>query len=51
MGKLIKGNIPDTKAAAKIIIKDWIRGKIPYYTLPPEEEQDRKTDLVKKLTD
>ena len=31
-GKLIKGGIPDTKAAAKIVLRDWNNGKIPYYT-------------------
>lgn len=28
LGKIKKGNIPDTETAARIIIKDWQRGKI-----------------------
>lgn len=31
-GKLIKGGIPDINAAAKIVLRDWNNGKIPYYT-------------------
>lgn len=35
-GKLGKGGIPDRHAAARIILQDWNRGKIPYYTAPPD---------------
>jgi len=49
MGKLCKGNNPDTNAVAKIVIKDWIRGKIPYFTLPPDEGEDERNKLSKKL--
>jgi nuclear GTP-binding protein len=31
-GKLSKGGIPDVNAAAKIVLRDWNNGKIPYYT-------------------
>ena len=31
-GKLSKGGVPDTNAAAKIVLHDWNNGKIPYYT-------------------
>ncbi len=37
-GKLLKGGEPDVKTAAKMMIHDWIRGRIPYYNLPPEDE-------------
>jgi len=43
MGKLIKGNRPDLNAAAKIVIQDWQRGRIPFFTLPPEEEAKDKS--------
>ncbi|KAL7061645.1 hypothetical protein AAHC03_0490 [Spirometra sp. Aus1] len=36
MGKLKKGGVPDSKGAARIIISDWITGKLSHYTLPPE---------------
>ena len=35
-GKLKKGGIPDTYAAAKQILNDWNIGKIKYYTCPPD---------------
>lgn len=35
-GKLKKGGIPDTYAAAKQILNDWNVGKIKYYTCPPD---------------
>ncbi len=51
MGKLIKGGIPDTKAAAKIVLRDWNNGKIPYFTpvkgtqvLPGSDEEDMEQE-------
>lgn len=35
-GKLKKGGIADTYAAAKQILNDWNVGKIKYYTCPPD---------------
>ncbi|CAF3569132.1 unnamed protein product [Rotaria socialis] len=32
-GKLLKGGIPDVSTTAKMILCDWQRGRIPYYTL------------------
>jgi len=34
-GKLMKGGIPNVHQAAKIVLKDWTGGKIPFYTEPP----------------
>jgi nuclear GTP-binding protein len=34
-GKLLKGGEPDQEAAAKMVLNDWIRGKIPYFVAPP----------------
>eukprot|EP00878_Enallax_costatus_P006471 GHUV01006783.1.p1 GENE.GHUV01006783.1~~GHUV01006783.1.p1 ORF type:complete len:632 (+),score=243.18 GHUV01006783.1:348-2243(+) len=34
-GKLLKGGDPDLNTAARIVLYDWQRGKIPFYTLPP----------------
>ena len=36
-GRLLSGGTPDTYEAAKIIIRDWQRGRIKYYCLPPAE--------------
>uniref|UniRef100_A0A069DVQ0 Guanine nucleotide-binding protein-like 3 homolog n=1 Tax=Panstrongylus megistus TaxID=65343 RepID=A0A069DVQ0_9HEMI len=35
-GKYKKGGVIDTAAAARGLIDDWNRGKIRYYTVPPE---------------
>ncbi|KAK7182201.1 NGP1NT domain-containing protein [Paraphaeosphaeria sporulosa] len=35
MGRLLKGGEPDLDAVARIVLNDWIRGKIPWFTPPP----------------
>jgi len=37
-GKLGKGGEPDLNTAAKMVLHDWQRGKIPFFTLPPDYE-------------
>ncbi|KAK8795539.1 hypothetical protein WA158_000196 [Blastocystis sp. Blastoise] len=37
-GKLAKGGIPDKLTACRCILYDWNTGKIPFYTLPPQED-------------
>ncbi|XP_031284110.1 nuclear/nucleolar GTPase 2 [Pistacia vera] len=41
-GKLLKGGEPDVMTAAKMILHDWQRGKIPFFVPPPR--QDESTD-------
>ena len=55
MGKLKKGNQPDGHAASKIVLFDWQKGRIPFYTLPPKDgegnvgkEPAKKSDEEKK---
>lgn len=43
-GKLLKGGEPDVKTAAKMLIYDWQKGKIPYYMEPPEGEYEKDLD-------
>lgn len=38
-GKLIKGGEADLGSVAKMVLNDWLRGKIPYYTPPPEGDK------------
>jgi len=40
MGKLLKGGEPDQESIAKIMLNDWIRGKIPYFAMPPDKTAD-----------
>lgn len=35
MGKLLKGGDADLDTCAKMVINDWVRGKIPFYVEPP----------------
>ncbi|KAF2751897.1 NGP1NT-domain-containing protein [Sporormia fimetaria CBS 119925] len=37
-GRLLKGGEPDLDGCAKIVLNDWIRGKIPWFTPPPFTE-------------
>lgn len=37
-GRYKKGGIPDVRLSAKMLIDDWNRGKIRYYTMPPEDD-------------
>lgn len=39
-GKLLKGGDPDLNIAARMVLFDWQRGKIPYFTLPPDYKED-----------
>jgi nuclear GTP-binding protein len=36
-GKLLKKGEPDVVAVSKMVLNDWIRGKIPFFTAPPED--------------
>jgi nuclear GTP-binding protein len=40
MGRLLKGGEPDLDAVARIVLNDWIRGKIPWFTPPPMLDGD-----------
>ncbi|CDR99370.1 hypothetical protein, partial [Sporisorium scitamineum] len=44
MGKLLKGGEPDLETVAKMVLNDWIRGKIPFFVAPasPEDAKDGK---------
>ncbi|CAE7238721.1 Gnl2 [Symbiodinium sp. CCMP2592] len=39
MGKLVKGGEADIDTAARIVLYDWQRGRIPYFTAPPNENE------------
>ncbi|VFR01612.1 unnamed protein product [Cuscuta campestris] len=38
-GKLLKGGEPDVMTAAKMVLHDWQRGKIPFFVAPPKTEK------------
>jgi len=39
-GKLLKGREPDFHNAAKMILQDWQRGRLPYHVPPPKPTTD-----------
>ncbi|KAM0050960.1 putative GTP-binding protein, orthogonal bundle domain superfamily [Helianthus debilis subsp. tardiflorus] len=43
-GKLKKGGVLDTDAAARIVLHDWNEGKIEYYTMPPTRNEGENTE-------
>lgn len=56
-GRLLKGGEPDLDGVAKILLSDWVRGKIPFFVPPPERleelnkaegEKKRKEEAKKK---
>ncbi|CAR28265.1 ZYRO0D17666p [Zygosaccharomyces rouxii] len=41
-GRLLKGGEPDESSVAKHVVRDFNRGKIPWFVLPPEKEEEEK---------
>jgi nuclear GTP-binding protein len=39
-GRLLKGGEADVDGAAKMVLNDWIRGKIPWFSPPPFNEEE-----------
>lgn len=39
-GKILRGGVPNTALASKVLLHDWLRGRIPYYAEPPILEGD-----------
>ncbi|CAG8500805.1 14951_t:CDS:10 [Funneliformis mosseae] len=39
-GKLLKKGEPDLGTVSKMVLNDWLRGKIPYFTPPPRNDDD-----------
>lgn len=45
-GKLLKGGEPDLDTVAKMVLYDWQRGKLPWFTTPPLREEEEETNAV-----
>ncbi len=39
-GKLLRGGEPDLNTAARMVLYDWQRGKVPFFTLPPNHTEE-----------
>lgn len=42
-GRLLKGGEPDVDGVAKMVLNDFLRGKIPWFTPPPRKEKAEET--------
>lgn len=47
-GKLKKGAEADIVATAKIVLMDWQRGELPFFTLPPGAKQEPTKQELKQ---
>jgi nuclear GTP-binding protein len=43
-GRLLKGGEPDVDGVAKMMLNDFLRGKIPWFTPPPKSEAKSEAD-------
>ncbi|KAJ0102959.1 hypothetical protein Patl1_04610 [Pistacia atlantica] len=50
-GKLLKGGEPDVMTAAKMILHDWQRGKIPFFVPPPRQDESKEEPNVYGITE
>ena len=48
-GKLLKGGDPDLNAVAKMVLNDWLRGRIPYFVPPPFDEDDNEPTVNENM--
>ena len=46
-GRLLKGGEPDRETVSKMVLNDWIRGKIPYFVRPPEKTGEETLPSIK----
>jgi nuclear GTP-binding protein len=47
-GRLLKGGEPDLEGVSKILLSDWVRGKIPFFVPPPERPEELNKEEQKK---
>jgi len=49
-GRLLKGGEPDIEGVAKVVLNDWVRGKIPYFVPPPDRPEQDSGKGVEKVS-
>ncbi|KAF8203971.1 P-loop containing nucleoside triphosphate hydrolase protein [Pholiota molesta] len=47
-GRLLKHGEPDLDSVAKIVLTDWVRGRIPFFVPPPESDRPMEVPGVKQ---
>jgi nuclear GTP-binding protein len=48
-GRLLKGGEPDLEGVAKILLSDWVRGRIPFFVSPPDRSEELNKAEAKTL--
>ena len=48
-GKLVKGGEPDLNTVARMVLLDWQRGRLPYFSLPPLPSASEVSNLGTRL--
>eukprot|EP00659_Diplonema_papillatum_P008476 gene8476-13075_t len=43
-GKLLRGGVPDRDIAGRMVVNDWIRGRLPWFNAPPFESNQQYRD-------
>jgi len=44
-GRLLKAGEPDRDGVAKILLSDWVRGRIPFFVPPPERPKELDSSM------
>ena len=49
-GKMKKGGVLDLEMSARAVLTDWVQGKIPYCTKPPQvaDDDQQKSPVAEK---
>lgn len=50
-GKLVSGGLPDTEAAARMVLYDWQRGRLPWFSAPPFDSNKHYRDALTQPED
>ena len=50
-GKLLKHGEPDLHNVSKMVLNDWLHGKIPYFTMPPNSREYEKDQEAVQATE
>jgi nuclear GTP-binding protein len=50
-GKLLKGGEADLGTVAKMVLNDWIRGRIPFYSIPPNTTETESQEVSDSKTE
>jgi nuclear GTP-binding protein len=50
-GRLLRGGEPDVDGVAKMVLNDFLRGKIPWFSAPPKKDGVAEVDQEKTLVE